>query len=144
MADLLIVDDDWDIADLLAMLVDEQGHAHRIAHNGKEGLELIFERTPDLVLLDLDMPIMNGQEMAYILFVRNCGMEKIPLVLLSGNVELTRMAERIGTPYYLAKPYPADALLQIVERALQEKTPPSPKKEAVSRGPQNSSGTCQK
>lgn len=124
MPNLLIVDDDNDLADVVAELMIEDGHSVRVAHNGQEGLERVDEAKPDLVLLDVDMPILSGPEMAYQLFVLDCGKEKIPVVLISGNVRLAGVALSVGTPYCLAKPYTEDALRTVVASALRERTPP--------------------
>lgn len=65
--------------------------------------------------------------MAYQMFLRNCGLEAVPIVLLSGIVGLDRVAARVGTPYFLAKPYSPDAVISLCERALVERTAPRPK-----------------
>jgi CheY-like chemotaxis protein len=124
---LLIADDDSDLGDLLAEALADEGHQVRIARNGKEGLRLVTERQPDLVLLDVEMPVLDGPDMAYQLFLRNCGNEKIPIVLVSGLVDLPRAAAAVGTPYFLAKPYDVGAVVAIVDRALAERIPPLPR-----------------
>jgi CheY-like chemotaxis protein len=127
MADVLIVDDNADIRDLLAAILQAAGHKVREASNGREGLDLVAERPPDLALLDVEMPVLNGPEMAHGLFLRNFGDEKIPIILLSGIVGLQEVAEVVGTPYFLAKPYSPEALLRLVDWALREHIPPRPK-----------------
>lgn len=124
MADLLIIDDDADVAALLAEALREAGHSCRVGQNGREGLALVADRRPEVVLLDVEMPIMNGPEMAYTLFVRNCGDEKIPLILISGIVGLPVVAASVATPYYLGKPYAVESVLQLVNRALAERIYP--------------------
>jgi DNA-binding NtrC family response regulator len=126
VADLLIVDDDSDLGDLLAEALLDQGHSVRIARHGEEGLRLVAEREPDLVLLDVEMPVLDGPDMAYQMFLRNCGAEKIPIVLVSGRVDLPRAAAVVGTPYFLAKPYDVAAVVAITGRALAERIPPMP------------------
>jgi DNA-binding NtrC family response regulator len=126
MADLLIVDDDRDIAELLSDILTAIGHRVRLASNGLEGLARVEERKPDLVLLDVEMPLLTGPEMSYRMFVHDMGQEEIPVILLSGVVNLQEVAIAVGTPYSLAKPYDIDALLRLVERALVERTPPTP------------------
>jgi FixJ family two-component response regulator len=85
-----------------------------------------------VVLLDVEMPVLNGPDMAYELFVHNCGDENIPIILVSGNVDLPGAAAQVGTPYFLAKPYDADGVFAIVDRALAERTPPRPRAPEVS------------
>ncbi|HTQ48252.1 MAG TPA: response regulator, partial [Polyangiaceae bacterium] len=92
MADLLIVDDDEDVADVLSELLGCEGHHIRVAHDGLEGMACLAQGSPDAILLDVDMPRVTGPEMAYRLFLRDAGDEKIPIVLLSGKVDLPRVA----------------------------------------------------
>jgi DNA-binding response OmpR family regulator len=131
MADLLIVDDDLDTAEILADVLDSESHAVRIAHNGQEGLALVAVRKPDLVLLDVEMPVLSGPDMAYQLFLRDCGDEYIPIVLLSGVMELPSVAAVVGTPYFLPKPYTLEELDALMARALVERRPPVPRVDAL-------------
>jgi CheY-like chemotaxis protein len=127
VAHLLVVDDDRDVADLLAEAVGSGGHEVRVANDGEQGLALVAGSRPDLVLLDVEMPLLNGPDMAYRMFVRDCGDEKIPIVLLSGAMGLRDAAAVVGTPYFLAKPYTLDALNTVMARALAERKPPHPR-----------------
>jgi FixJ family two-component response regulator len=83
----------------------------------------------DLILLDVEMPGMNGPGMAHRLFLEDVGKEKIPIVLLSGKLDLSREAAALGTPYFLSKPYTLDALLGLMARALAERAAPRPRPE---------------
>jgi DNA-binding NtrC family response regulator len=124
VADLLLVDDDLELTDALAEFLRAEGHLVRVACNGQEGIGLLAERRPDLVMLDVEMPLMNGPEMAYRMFLHNSGDEKVPIVLLSGVLDLPGVARIVGTPYFLGKPYVLDALLVLIARALGERTAP--------------------
>jgi DNA-binding NtrC family response regulator len=126
MADLLLVDDDSDLTELLAALLEGAGHTVRVARDGEEGLSLISARYPDLVLLDVEMPRLTGPQMSYRMFVHDVGQEKIPIVLLSGVANLQKVARLVGTPYFLAKPYAIEAVLKVVARANVERLPPAP------------------
>jgi CheY-like chemotaxis protein len=126
VAEVLIVDDDEDTLQALAELVASEGHRVRVAHDGVEGLQSLDSGTVDLILLDVDMPRLTGPEMALRIFVRDAGMERIPIVLLSGKLDLDRIAQAVGTPYFLAKPYSAERLFALSECALSEKEPPHP------------------
>jgi len=74
------------------------------------------------------MPVLTGPDAAYILVLRNCGDEKIPVVLLSGVIDLPAVAAFVGTPYYLAKPYSLDEVLQLLEHVLDERIAPQPRR----------------
>jgi CheY-like chemotaxis protein len=131
MADVVIVDDNTDIRELSAAILQMAGHEVREARDGREGLSLVAEHAPDVALVDVEMPVLTGSEMTYGLFLRNRGDETIPIVLLSGVVGLSEVADFVGTPYFLTKPYSPDALLQMVDRALQEHVSPRPRREAA-------------
>jgi len=126
MAELLIVEDDADIAETLGDVLRAEGHAVRVARNGEEGLRHLGPRLPDLVLLDVEMPVLTGPEMAYRMLVHDAGAEKIPVILLSGVADLQSVAAMVGTPYRLAKPANLEAVLELVARALEERRPPAP------------------
>jgi response regulator RpfG family c-di-GMP phosphodiesterase len=108
MADLVIIDDDPDNLESLSEIMLAAGHNVRIGHNGQVGLHLVEERLPDLSLLDVEMPLLDGPGMAHSMFVRDLGLELIPVILISGVVDLkgcrrrsarrTSSASRIVTP----------------------------------------------
>ena len=127
MASILIVDDDRDLAELLGDLLRENGLEVRTARDGREGLKLVEERLPDLILLDVEMPILGGPEMSYRMLVHDAGEERVPIVLVSGVTDLFKVAELVGTPYYLGKPFDLERISALVSRALVERTPPAPK-----------------
>lgn len=126
MAHIVIVDDDVDMADLLFEFLRSKGHAVRVAHDGAEGLELIRSSRPDAILLDVEMPVMTGPDMAMNLLIHDCGLEQIPIVLCSGILNLDAIARHVGTPYFLPKPCPLDALEHVLSTALVERRRPHP------------------
>lgn len=129
MASLLVVDDDLDMAETCAEILCAEGHTVRIGRNGREGLALIAEEIPDLILLDVEMPVLDGPDMAYRMFLDDAGQERIPIVLVSGALNLLAVAEKVGTPYFLGKPFRFERFLATVARALTEKTAPKPRGE---------------
>jgi DNA-binding NtrC family response regulator len=130
MADVVVVDDDESIAEAVADMLSLDGHAVRIAENGEKGLQLLSDRLPDLIVLDVEMPVLTGPEMAHRILIADAGRERIPIVLLSGAAELRRIAALVGTPYSLPKPCELDTFLEVVARALQERIAPSPSERA--------------
>jgi DNA-binding response OmpR family regulator len=125
-ADLVVVEDDEDLASLVEMFLIDRGHTVRTARNGEQGLALLNEHLPDVVIMDVEMPILTGPEMATRMFATNLGQENVPIVIVSGSEGLAAIAARVGTPYYLMKPFSPGAYLDLVERALQERALPRP------------------
>jgi DNA-binding NtrC family response regulator len=126
MASILVVDDDVDTGDLLADLLREGGHDVRVARDGHEGYSQLQINGADLVVLDVEMPVLTGPEMAYAMFLHNMGLDQIPVVLLSGALNLRKIAEAVGTPYFVGKPCSLDALLAVVDDALAHRVWPHP------------------
>jgi CheY-like chemotaxis protein len=122
MANVLIVDDDSDTVKVTTELLESAGHRIRTGYNGEEGLKsLDAGPLPDCVLLDVDMPVLDGPGMAHQMLLHDSGEERIPILLVP------QVAERLGTPYFLAKASPdyGTVLLEILDRALRERQPPA-------------------
>ncbi len=126
MADLLVVDDDKDLCWMVKQLLETKGHSVRVAHDGNEGLAAMKARQPDAVVLDVEMPELDGPSTACRMFVNDAGLEHIPIVLVSGTGDLRKAATRVGTPYFLPKPFDSALLLSLVDRALVEHVAPRP------------------
>lgn len=126
MADVLIVDDNTDIGECLESLLRLEGHRARVAVDGERGLLALAERLPDLVILDVDMPVLDGPGMAYRMLIEDCGAELVPIVLSSAAPRLREIAARVGTPYYASKPFDPTELMKLVARALEERNAPHP------------------
>ncbi len=128
MANVLIVDDDYDIAEASKDLLRLAGHLVRIGHGGQEGMaSLDSAPLPDCVLLDVDMPVLDGPGMAHQMLLHDAGEEKIPIVLVSGRSDLPDVAARMGTPYFLVKACAdyEEVLLAMVGRAVSERRAPT-------------------
>src|ERR1019366_8068341 len=96
--------------------------------NGEEGLAALSAAPlPDCVLLDLDMPVLNGQGMAHQMLVHDAGEEEVPILLVSGRNDLPAVAACMGTPYLVAKGNGnyGDLLLEMLERVLVERRAPA-------------------
>jgi CheY-like chemotaxis protein len=126
VADILVVEDDADIATLLDGIISDLGHEVRIARNGEVGLDSLAERLPDLVIMDVEMPLLSGPDMAERMFVHNLGRENIPIVIASASPALPEIAVRVGTPYFLGKPFSTEELARLIARALREQVLPRP------------------
>lgn len=127
MSELLIVDDDDDLADVLSEALEAHGHHTRRAANGSQGLKALAAHFPDAIVLDVEMPELDGPAMAFEMYMHDRGLEAIPIVLVSGIVGLPKIAARVGTPYFLSKPYTLEAVTKLCDKALEERVSPVPK-----------------
>src|SRR5205809_7567588 len=104
-ASILIVDDNADDRELLAIHLKRQGHRLTFAENGRIALELLWSKPFDLVLLDIGMPEMNGYQVLERLKTDQA-LRHLPVVVLSGSDELNSAARciELGADDYYLKP----------------------------------------
>jgi signal transduction histidine kinase/CheY-like chemotaxis protein len=119
---LLVVDDNQDAADSLAMLLRLRGYEVRIAHNGPTALELVNDYRPELVFLDIGMPGMDGYEEARRLR-RQPGLESVRLAALTGwgQKEHRRRTAEAGFDHHLVKPVEPKALEELLANLKPQK-----------------------
>ena len=113
---ILIVEDDRHIVALVRYILEREGYQVQVARDGVEGLDMAREFMPDLVVLDLNMPRMDGVEMC-----RRLKSEQNPLVIfLTVHTERTAMARgyRAGADDYMVKPFELDDLLAHIKTLL--------------------------
>jgi DNA-binding response OmpR family regulator len=113
---VLAVDEDWRIRLLLQANLEAEGLDVQVAVNGKHGLQLAFQETPDLVLLGADLPDMETSKFLERLHARVSGQVSVIVISAeppSRNVEWSHQAVR-----YLQKPFAVSALLSSVAQAL--------------------------
>ncbi len=102
---ILVVDDNFDIAESLTELLELEGHEARMAHDGAEAVAAAQEFQPDVVLLDIDLPRMDGYEACRRIREQPWG-KSISLVALTGwgQEEARRKSREVGFDYHLVKP----------------------------------------
>ncbi|MBX9931715.1 MAG: sigma-54 dependent transcriptional regulator [Methylobacterium sp.] len=119
-ADILIVDDEADIRDLVAGILDDEGHRTRTAGGSDEALAAIESRRPHLVFLDiwLQGSRLDGLQ---VLDQIKAGHPDLPVVMISGhgNIETAVAAIKAGAYDFIEKPFKADRLILVAERALE-------------------------
>ena len=112
---VLIVDDEFGLAEMSAELLVEDGYEVAIAINGKLGLEVMHTRTVTLVLTDLMMPVMDGPEM-----IRRMRAEPrlaaIPVILMTALPEAVPADGESAHDALLVKPFSVSELLETVRR----------------------------
>lgn len=112
---VLVIDDDRDVADSLAMFLETMGATVRAAYSGDAGLDALGEFDPELVFLDLGMPRMDGYETARRIRSRPEG-RRLPLVALTGwgQDQVCARARAAGFDRHLTKPADLDALQNLL------------------------------
>ena len=112
---VLVTDDDDDIRDSIREVLEDEGYSVAVAAHGREALECLAEVRPQLILLDLSMPVMNGQEF------RKAQLEhpiwkEIPVVVLSAAGRMQEKTSGMDAADLVAKPIKLDKLLLVVRR----------------------------
>lgn len=111
---LLVIDDDAAVTDLLSLLLKSQGFEVFATNNSADGLSMIRELQPDLVVLDLMMPEMDGWEVCR--SVRQ--FSQVPIIILSALNDPSMIASvlDVGADDYLTKPTPSRVLVAHINR----------------------------
>jgi signal transduction histidine kinase len=107
---ILIVDDNEDAADLLAEWLSEAGHVTRVAYNGPSAIQLADDFDPEIALLDIGLPVMDGYELARLLRERNNGGPRLVAITGYGQASDRDHARDAGFDAHLAKPVSFDKL----------------------------------
>jgi two-component system nitrogen regulation response regulator NtrX len=119
-SDILVVDDEADIRNLVAGLLEDEGHETRMAGDSDSALAEISDRRPSMIFLDiwLQGSKLDGLELLDVIQEQHPG---LPVVVISGhgNIETAVSAIRRGAYDYIEKPFKADRLILIAERALE-------------------------
>lgn len=102
---ILIVDDEPQVAEVLAKSLAREGHRAEVAHSGEEALKLLGTAEPDALFLDVSMPGMNGLEVLAEVKRRR---PSLPVVVITGNATPEEVDEvkRLGAVDVIAKPAP--------------------------------------
>jgi CheY-like chemotaxis protein len=115
---ILVVDDEYGIAEVLEAALIDAGHEVMTAMNGRQGLDRLRERRPDLVLLDLMMPIMDGTAMLKAIR-EDPERRDIPVIVMSSLPEgAVAEAARGAYTAFLRKPFKLKAVIDVAKTAL--------------------------
>jgi DNA-binding response OmpR family regulator len=123
---IMIVDDSRTIAWIVRETLERQGYNVRCAYSGQESLEWLDRQTPDLVILDVMMPNMDGLEV----LAKIKGSPKtslVPVIMLTANSDHDDVLKgyRLGADYYIIKPFKQSELLHGIELVLGRQKQPT-------------------
>jgi DNA-binding NtrC family response regulator len=118
--DILIVDDEADFVDMLALRLEDEGHRVRKAFDGEQGLAALEERESDVVILDIRMPGKDGVTVLKAMKEKHPVVEVI-LLTAHGTVDTAVEGLKSGAFDYVQKPTPFDVLLEKLAAAYERK-----------------------
>jgi CheY-like chemotaxis protein/two-component sensor histidine kinase len=127
LLDIVVVEDNDDAADTLSLWLGEMGHRVRVARTGPEGLDLVREIRPDVVLCDLGLPDMDGVEVCR--RIKELALESHPLLVAVtgwGMEDDRRRTAAVGFEHHLVKPLDPDQLRAILQSAAAARRARSP------------------
>lgn len=117
---VIYIEDDPEMIDLVSLILNRRGFHVKGAHGGREGLELIQNKTPDLILLDLMMPDLDGWDI-YQQLKADAKTEKVPVIIITAK---SQPIDRVLGLYiakaegYISKPFHPQELLDCIDKVL--------------------------
>ena len=113
MITILCIEDENDIRQLLVEELAEAGFATLQAANGREGLDMMISKWPDIVICDISMPVMNGHQLLAEIQINYPELSSIPFIFLSALTDKENLVAGLqaGADDYLTKPIDFDILL---------------------------------
>ncbi|MBI4056357.1 MAG: response regulator [Elusimicrobia bacterium] len=118
MSKILVVDDEKDVVTLIKFLLQKDGHEVIEASNGEEALQIISQTVPDLIILDVMMPIMDGYTFNTKL-QENFSLRTIPVIILTARgqmKDLFQVAPNVSA--YIEKPFDPKHLRDLIQKTL--------------------------
>ena len=114
---IMVVDDDHDMLELVSRVLELEGYDVSTTADGTSALALLEERSPDLVLLDIVMPELDGLQV--LSFIRQ--RSSVPVIMLTARVEVTSLGEALtlGADDYVRKPFSARVLVARIKAKLR-------------------------
>ncbi len=117
---IMIIDDEKDLVDMIAFQFKARGYATVTASNGLEGLEKLAQVTPDLIVLDLNMPKMGGVEF-YQKICGDGGKPNYPVLVLTARANMEQFFKDFDVDGFMSKPFEIDELIHEAEIIIKKK-----------------------
>ena len=120
---ILVVDDDTNICELLRLYLTKEGYQVTTANDGEEGLEKFNQLKPDMVLLDVMMPRMDGLEVCR--RIRKLGNTPVMMLTAKGETFDKVLGLELGADDYMVKPFDTKEVVARIKAVLRVRQPPS-------------------
>ena len=120
MACILVVDDNQDTLRLLKSSIESDGHHVMIASDGQDAILIVDKFQPDLLILDICMPRVDGYEVFQMLRLEN---RRIPIILMTstyGSMEEASRGLALGAEEYVVKPFSCALMMYLIQRVLRK------------------------
>ena len=126
-AKILIVDDEPDVVAVVQGRLASAGYEVTVMADGQQALECVKKRPPDLMVLDVMLPTLNGYEVCTMI-KQDIRYRAIPVVMLTARTEEkdVRLGRECGADAYLLKPFQANELMQTIQALLRSGGSPTP------------------
>ncbi|HEX6839438.1 MAG TPA: response regulator, partial [Polyangia bacterium] len=121
MAHILLVEDDAEVVGYARNVLENKGFTVEVAGDGEAALVAYMTRRPDLILLDVFVPRIDGVRFARQL-QEKFPLDRVPIVVWTGAYEPESIGDLLDTPHVLHKPAASEELLEVVGRALGQET----------------------
>lgn len=117
---ILVCDDDAGILDVVTIILEEMGHHVTAINDSQEVLSSVHQNPPDLILLDLWMPNISGEELTLRL-KEKAHTQHIPIVIVSASKDTEKIALTAGANSFITKPFDILELEEVVSKYLETK-----------------------
>jgi DNA-binding response OmpR family regulator len=120
LAKILVVDDEQDIVETMVFMLKQKGYDCIWAYDGEEGLRLAKEEAPDLIMLDVMMPKINGYKICRLLKF-DSRYKNIPIIMVTarGQEQDIAIGEETGADEYITKPFEFSNVFEKIEKHLK-------------------------
>lgn len=113
---ILVVDDEPDMLRVTCFRLEKSGYQVLSATNGQAALDIAVKECPDLILLDLRLPVLNGPEVC-VCMKKDERLKHIPVILFTASTQnIQKNAEACGAQGYILKPFTSDELLEKIKK----------------------------
>ncbi len=119
---VLVIDDEEPIRSALEDMLGDEGHEVRTAADGRQGLQIIAGWVPDVILLDLSMPVMGGRAFREAQLALPQALRDVPIIALSGARNAEEQARELGAVAVLSKPFDLNELEEAVDKAMDARS----------------------